>query len=391
MISVTEAIEIISKNSNHFKITSINIKDALGYILAENIYAPHNSPHFNQSAMDGYAFAFDNCNLAKSLPVIGEVQTGNCFKGNINSQEAIRIFTGAALPHNTDTVVMQEHVVNNNHCITINNANLIKGTNVRTIGSQTKQGELIAEKLDTLTPAAIAFIAGFGITNIKVFATPAISIITTGKELLQPNEKLSVGKIFESNSYALIAALKQMNITPLSSEIVDDDEPKIIETIKKNIHADMVILTGGVSVGDYDFVSSALEKCGVKKLFHKVKQKPGKPLYFGKINNTLVFGLPGNPASVLTCFYMYVAHAINCFSHQQYFKNIILPLANSYSKKAGLTFFLKGKVMDNMVYILDSQKSYKMNSFAKSNCIIELNEDREFFEKNEMVRVKLLL
>lgn len=391
MISVSEAIEIISKNSNHHTITTIHIKEALGYVLAEDIYAPFNSPHFNQSAMDGYAFSFDNCNLANTLQIIGEVQTGNCFTGNINSQEAIRIFTGAALPYNTDTVVMQEQVDLINNKITIKNSDLKKGSNVRTIGSQTKQGELIVEKFYTLTPAAIAFIAGFGINKINVFSTPTISIITTGKELLQPNETLIEGKIFESNSYALIAALQQMNITPLSSEIVDDDENKIVEAIKKNVHADILILTGGVSVGDYDFVSSALDKCGVVKLFHKVKQKPGKPFYFGKINNTLVFGLPGNPASVLTCFYMYVAHAINCLSHQQYFNNITLPLANSYSKKAGLTFLLKGRVKDNQVYILDNQESYKMNSFAKANCIIELNQDKENFEIGEMVNVKLLL
>lgn len=199
------------------------------------------------------------------------------------------------------------------------------------------------------------------------------------------------GKVYESNSFALAAVLKQMKISPTSIEMVDDDEGLIINAIKNTLNADILILTGGVSVGDYDFVNSALEKCGAIKIFHKVKQKPGKPFYFGKINHTLVFGLPGNPASVLSCFYMYVAEAVGYYTQKKYFKNATVTLAHHFQKKAGLTFFLKGKTDNNDVIILDNQESYKMNSFALANCLIELNPEKEFFEKGELVHIKLIV
>ena len=391
MIAVSEAKKLIAENCIYHKIIPIKIGDALDYVLAENIYAPFNSPHFIQSAMDGYAFNFDNWNGKDELTIVGEVQAGKCYDGPINKAEAVRIFTGAALPFNANTVVIQEHVEKKGNAIKILDTHLKNGINVRPIGSQTKQNELLLEKGHLLTPASIALLANFGIKTISVFSNPTISIITTGKELLQLNEELVEGKVYESNSFALAAVLKQMKITPTSIEMVDDDEGLIINAIKNTKNADILILTGGVSVGDYDFVNSALEKCGAIKIFHKVKQKPGKPFYFGKINHTLVFGLPGNPASVLSCFYMYVAEAVGYYTQKKYFKNATVTLAHHFQKKAGLTFFLKGKSDNNDVIILDNQESYKMNSFALANCLIELNPEKEFFEKGELVHIKLIV
>lgn len=209
--------------------------------------------------------------------------------------------------------------------------------------------------------------------------------------MIKPGEALSAGKVFESNSPGLKAALVQMNISPVTTEMVDDDETLIIRAIKRRLNSDILILTGGVSVGDYDFVAAALEKCEVKKVFHKVKQKPGKPFYFGKHQQTLVFGLPGNPASVLTCFYEYVSVAIGQLTKKEYFKKTELTLANDFSKKKGLTFFLKGKTNRNKVSILNDQESYKMNSFAEADCLIELEEAKEQFEKGDLVNVRMIV
>lgn len=390
MVSVSEAKKLIKENCLIEIIKEISLIQAVGFVIAEKMYAPFDTPHFNQSAMDGYAFSFEDWDKTSDLEIIGEVQAGNVFQEKISAMKAVRIFTGAALPKDVDTVVIQENVIRTDNTISIKNDLLKKGNNIRLIGSQTKKGELIAEANQIITPATISFLASFGIYKIKVYYNPSISIITTGKELLQQNEQLTEGKIYESNSYTLIAALQQMNISPTSVQTVDDDEAAITKTIRQQLQSNIVLITGGISVGDYDFVSSALEKCGVKKIFHKVKQKPGKPFYFGTFGQTLIFALPGNPASVLSCFYEYVVEAIGFFSKKNYYKKLQLPLANDYSKKRGLTFFLKGKIQNNSAFILSHQESYKMNSFAEANCLIELAEDKENYFKNDIVNVLML-
>jgi len=373
------------------KIIQVPLAGAGGFVLAENLFAPMDAPHYNQSAMDGYAFAYNDWDRKSGLDVIGEVQAGNTFKAGIKPMQALRIFTGAAVPPSADTVVIQENVQREDNVIFIKDPNLLKGNNVRIAGSQTKKADLVLQKGHLLTPASIALLAGLGISYVHVFSLPSVSIIATGKELLKHGECLVEGKIYESNSFGLNAVLHQMGIFPSSIQIVDDNETEICRAINNQLHVDILLITGGVSVGDYDFVIAALKKCAVKTIFHKVKQKPGKPLFFGTCNQSLVFGLPGNPASVLTCFYEYVAEAIKCYTQNQFFNISWMPLSKSFSKKAGLTFFLKGKIFHNKIEILDSQESYKMNSFALADGIIELEEPKEKFEQNEMVRVRVFV
>lgn len=387
MVTVQEAKNLIHKNCGSNKVEEIPLITACGFVLAEELYSPIDTPPFDQSAMDGYAFSFGDWDKHADLLIAGEVQAGNYLLSEIMPNQVIRIFTGAALPKNTDTVVMQEKVdVKNNH-IRIEDDKLIKGSNVRLRGSQTKKDDLVLSKNQLLTPAAISFLAGLGVEKVKVFSKPTVSIIVTGKELIKPGHAIEEGKIYESNSFGLIAALAQLNIRPVSVDNVDDDEEQIKNVICSRLQSDIVILTGGVSVGDYDFVSSALEKCGVKKIFHKVKQKPGKPLYFGKFQDSLVFGLPGNPASVLTCFYEYVVSAISLVTQKEYYHKLMLPLTNDYTKKPGLTYILKGLTGVENVTILQHQESYMMDSFAKANCLIELEEGKENFRQGELVPV----
>ena len=391
MISVAEAKRKIIENCPAPKIIQVPLAGAGGFVLAENLFAPMDAPHYNQSAMDGYAFAYNDWDRKSGLDVIGEVQAGNTFKAGIKPMQALRIFTGAAVPPSADTVVIQENVQREDNVIFIKDPNLLKGNNVRIAGSQTKKADLVLQKGHLLTPASIALLAGLGISYVHVFSLPSVSIIATGKELLKHGECLVEGKIYESNSFGLNAVLHQMGIFPSSIQIVDDNETEICRAINNQLHVDILLITGGVSVGDYDFVIAALKKCAVKTIFHKVKQKQGKPLFFGTCNQSLVFGLPGNPASVLTCFYEYVAEAIKCYTQNQFFNISWMPLSKSFSKKAGLTFFLKGKIFHNKIEILDSQESYKMNSFALADGIIELEEPKEKFEQNEMVRVRVFV
>ena len=146
-----------------------------------------------------------------------------------------------------------------------------------------------------------------------------------------------------------------------------------------------------MSVGDYDLVPKSLANCGVNKIFHTVKQKPGKPFYFGTYQQTLIFALPGNPAAVMTCFYEYIAPAISRFTKKEYFKSLLLPLSTDFVKKSGLTYFLKGKTSNHEVTILNQQESYLLNSFAIADCLIELEEDKEFVNQGENVRVLMII
>ncbi|TRX21698.1 molybdopterin molybdotransferase MoeA [Flavobacterium franklandianum] len=391
MINVKEAKKLIEENCCTLRVETLTLLEANGSILAEPIYAVIDTPPFHQSAMDGYAFSFENWDKKSDLTVIGEIQTGNYSNKIVQSNEVVRIYTGAPIPPGTDTVVMQEKISKDGNTIQILDPFLVKGTNVRPQGSQTQKGEMALQERQLLTPVAISFLAGIGISKVNVFSKPTVSIIVTGKELAAANDEISEGKIFESNSIGLIAALHQLGINPVSVEVVDDVEEEIEKAISNQLSSDILILTGGVSVGDYDLVPDSLEKCGVQKIFHKIKQKPGKPFYFGRHNQTLVFALPGNPAAVMSCFYEYVAQVISSFTQKEYFKKMAFPLADDFNKNAGLTFFLKGKMGEKAVTVLNNQESYKLNSFAVADCLIEFDEEKEIFKKGDLVNVRMIL
>jgi molybdopterin molybdotransferase len=265
------------------------------------------------------------------------------------------------------------------------------GNNVRPKGSEIKTAMLALEKYSSLSPAAIGFLAGIGIADVNVFPNPSISIIITGNELQSPGKTLRHGQVYESNSFALKAVLQQLHINKFDDQYATD-EPRTVTAILKTAlqKSDLVLLTGGISVGDYDFVLQAANECGVETLFHKVKQRPGKPLYFGKKEKKIVFGLPGNPSSVLTCFYQYVMPALEKMSRKKNFLQVMQTcLSKSYQKATGLTHFLKGFYDGNSATPFDAQESYRLSSFAKANCLIQINEDEAECRAGELVDIHL--
>lgn len=390
MISVNEAKNLILDLCNSDRIQTLPLIHSCGSVLAESVPAIIDTPPFHQSAMDGYAFAFELWDGVSPLMVVGEIQAGQTSGKVLKANEALRIFTGAAVPLGADTVVIQEKVVIQATHILIQAPGLMKGNNVRLQGSQTRKGEIALNRGQLITPAGISYLAGIGIPDVKVFK-PTVSILVTGKELSAAGDDLESGKIFESNAIGLTAALQQLDMNPEVVEVVDDVEEDLIQSITSNLNVDLLILTGGVSVGDYDLVPKSLANCGVSKIFHTVKQKPGKPFYFGTYHQTLIFALPGNPAAVMTCFYEYIAPAISRFTKKEYFKSLFLPLSVDFVKKSGLTYFLKGKTSNHEVTILNHQESYLLNSFAIADCLIELDEDKEFFKQGENVRVLMII
>lgn len=393
MLSVQEAKELISANTSLGSPVAIPLEHSLAKILGGTIYAPQSIPAFEQSAMDGYAFPYDAWKQQAGFEIAGEMAAGAAAPLSITANQAARIFTGAPMPAGADTVVMQEKVRVEGNQLIIEDGELLKGSNVRSVGSEIREGELALPQGSLLTPAAIGFLAGMGIHEVPVYPAPAITVIVTGNELQTPGKPLQYGQVYESNSFTLRTALQQMQISPVSFLAVEDDFDKLLHTIAQALSsADMVLLTGGVSVGNYDYVANALEVCGVTPVFHKLKQKPGKPLYFGTRDQQLVFGLPGNPSSVLTCFYEYV---YPCIREQMGYAQtnlsaIQVPLLNDFSKRPGLTHFLKGYWNEEGVKILQAQESYRMQSFAVCNCLIVLREEVTELHKGQLVEVHLL-
>ena len=392
MISVSEAKEIIRKNTSALESVQLPLSSACGLTLANEVYATLDIPGFPQSSMDGYALSFNGWNGNKELIIDGEIAAGSSISFELSANKAARIFTGAAVPVGADTVVMQERTRIENDKLIIEDEKLQQGTNVRPQGSEIKGGTLALTKGTKLSPGAIGFLANIGTHSVFVYPNPSVTIIVTGNELQEPGNDLGYGQVFDANSFSLTAALSLLNIKDVEIERVQDEPNRLIEVLRQSLErSDLVLLTGGVSVGDYDFVLQATTACGVEKLFHKVRQRPGKPLFFGKREKKIVFGLPGNPSSVLTCFYMYVVPALEQLSKRSIgYRTVETKLAKGYKKDAGLTHFLKGKYDGSAVTPLDAQESYKMRSFAEANCLIQLDEDVTEITAGSSVKVHLL-
>lgn len=400
MISFEKALHQIMHHTPSSSVQTIPLTNAQGYVLSTDISSPIDFPSFRQSAMDGYAMRKKEMENKNTLPDHHTIQAGDTKHSVLNEGEAMRIFTGAPVPEGADIVVMQEWIHQEEHMISLNqNHELFEGMNIRPIGSQNKKGETVMHQGEVLTPAAISFLSGLGITHMEVYAKPRVALLTTGKELIPPGMELQYGQIFESNSYGLMAALQQLQIRVTTSITCDDDLHSILQNVNQLLSTcDILLITGGVSVGDYDFVTTAMQQAQVETLFHKVKQKPGKPFYFGKKNQQLIFGLPGNPGSVMTCFYLYVYPAMRITMGHKIpsLPCFYLPVKEIehekkvYAKKKGLTHFIKAHMEQGQVTILSDQESYKMNSFAKANAMVILDEEKEDLCIGETVQTLLL-
>jgi len=391
-IEVSEAKKLIRDHIKTPDPVKVSIAAAAGLILAEDVYALTDVPPFNQSSMDGYALNYEGWKQNNTLKIEGLAQAGLAEQSPLQIQNTCRIFTGAAVPPGADTVVMQEKVDIQDGKLIIKDPSLLAGQNVRIQGSEAKKGELALEKGCLLNAPAIGFLAGLGIHELMAYPGPNLSIILTGNELQQPGLPLAYGQVYESNSYALNAAIREAGILNVDVFSAEDDLKVLIEVLGIAMEqSSLVLLTGGVSVGDYDFVIRAAEANGVEQVFHKIRQKPGKPIYFGKKGNKYIFGLPGNPASVLTCFYEYVYPAIGLLSKREKdLKRMSGILETDMKKPAGITHFLKAYFDGKYVKDLKAQESFRLSSFAKANCLIILDEDRTEYKAGEEVEIHIL-
>lgn len=391
MVSVEEAKELLAAYLPAIASEVTTVTSSLGCVLAKNVMSPINMPPFPQSAMDGYALGGDTFTTNSSFKVIGEVAAGSSNKFQLGENEAVRIFTGAPVPESATAVVQQEWVERDGDSIAINK-DVAPQMHIRPEGEQMKTGDVALEKGTLITPAGVGFLSMLGITEVEVFSKPNVTVLVTGNELVKPGNELAYGQIFESNSTMLISALEKEGISA-SSQNVPDNLDQTIDFISKALeNNEILIVTGGISVGDHDHVGTALNELGVEEVFYKVAQKPGKPIFFGTKGTKAIFALPGNPAASLSCFYEYVIPALRKASGRSdtSLASIQLPLASGAIRSIPRAQFLKAKVSDNQVSILDGQSSAMLNSFAHANALVYIPANNGEIAGGTLVETHLL-
>jgi molybdopterin molybdotransferase len=390
MISVEEAIATVKKTIKKTSKTEvIPLSSALGHILSTDVLSPINMPPFRQSAMDGYAIHLSD---SMEYEIVSEIKAGDADSTVLKSGQAARIFTGAAVPDSANAIAIQEHVTAKNNTLTLEKE-VKPAANIRDLGEQVKKGQLALPEGSVINAAAIGFLASLGISEVSVYTKPSVAIITTGNELVPAGTPLKHGEIYESNAIMLQATLNEHHYNKVSVFKVNDNFDETVSQIR-NVMSDhdFVVITGGISVGDYDFVGKALEKLQVNQLFYEVKQKPGKPLYFGKKEGTIIFALPGNPAASLSCFYIYVLLALELSSGNRGFSlpRIKARSRSDFYKKGDRAQFLKAYYEQSEVSILDGQSSSMLHTFAIANSLVYVPSDKLEIRTNEAIDVIML-
>lgn len=389
MIAIDEAFSILSKTIFTLPQATISLENALRYVTAETILSPINMPPFRQSNMDGFALSLHH---ELTYEIVGEIKAGDSKPIQLQPGQAVKIFTGAAVPDTAQAVIQIEKVSVNGNQLFLQES-VLPETNIRPLGSQIKKNEIALEKGTILTPAAIGFLAGLGFTAVKVYQKPTVGIVITGNELIPAGQPLAYGQVYESNAIMLQTALMETHYNQVQVYQVDDHFDNTKSILEKAIQAhDVVLVSGGISVGDYDFVGQALQSLDVETLFYKVNQKPGKPLMAGNLNDTIIFALPGNPAASLTCFYVYVKPTLEQLSgiKTDYQTTIQKPLAHDYLVNNSRSQFLKAILSDDVVTILSHQDSSMLDSFALANALVSVPNGNYDLRQGDKVAVYLL-
>ena len=357
-------------------IIEVATMDSFGYIIGEDILSPINVPNYKNSAMDGYAVKASYLPTSESKPfkLVGTSWAGTPYSGVVNNNECIRIMTGAKVPDDTDTVIMQEHITKEDDNIVISTGHKAE-QNVRCEGEDIKQGDIVLTKGKLINAAEMGLIASLGFAKVKVLRQLKISFFSTGDELRGVGETLEDGQIFDSNRYTIFGMLQKLNVQINDMGVIPDDREKI-ETafLTAAEQSDVIITSGGVSVGDADFVKETLEKLGQIN-FWKLAIKPGKPLAYGKVGNAMFLGLPGNPVSVMATYYQLGLPAIQHLSGNKHYKSVIAKAraTEHFYKRPGRLDFQRAIFSyddngDLVVKGVGMQASHILSGMSLANC-----------------------
>lgn len=357
-------------------IIEVATMDSFAYIIGEDILSPINVPNYRNSAMDGYAVKADDLPATdtKKFKLVGTSWAGTPYSGIVNENECIRIMTGAKLPDDADTVIMQEHITKEDDSIIITSGHKAE-QNVRCPGEDIKQGSVVLTKGTRINAAEMGLIASLGFAKVKVFRQLKVSFFSTGDELKGVGEKLEDGQIYDSNRYTIFGMLQKLNVKINDMGVIPDVREKIEAAfLTAAEQSDVIITSGGVSVGDADFVKETLEKLGQIN-FWKLAMKPGKPLAFGKVNDAVFLGLPGNPVSVMATYYQLGLPAIQHLSGNKNYKAVIAKarVTEHFYKRPGRLDFQraifsyddKGELV---VKGVGMQASHVLSGMSLANC-----------------------
>jgi molybdopterin molybdotransferase len=372
------------------------LRESIGRILGQEILSPLDVPSGTNSAMDGYAVSGDDIpeSGTRELKLVGTTMAGQPLNKVVKPGECVRIMTGAIMPEGTDTVIMQEHVQQTGDSVLIDHTTG-KGANVRQAGEDIAINDRVFSSGIRLTPAEIGVIASLGIGKVKVVRKIKVAFFSTGDELRSIGETLESGQIYDSNRYSLYGMLIRLGAEIIDLGVVRDERMALKKALESAAEqADVVITSGGVSVGEADYVKEMLESIGEIN-FWKVAMKPGRPLAFGHINNTLFFGLPGNPVSVMVTFYQFVQPALRYLMGEddidtQTFK---VRCKSKLKKRPGRVEYQRGILQrdDNgelVVYKTGAQGSGILRSMAQANCFIILPMESDTVMPDSLVDVQ---
>lgn len=387
---IKEAIQPVTDSEK------VDLESALGRVLAEDLVAPINIPFDRNSAMDGYALSSKAIDATQpfTLALAGTSWAGKPYAGKVEAGQCVRIFTGAVVPENADSVVVQEQVSIDGENITFP-ANTAAYRNIREAGEDVKQGDLLCPSQRQLTPADIGLLAATGIVDVSVKRKLNIAFLSTGDELISLGQPPESGKIYDSNRYMLAGLLADPSYNTVDMGTIPDDRQLLEDTLKKGAeNNDVLITTGGASVGDADYIHDILASCGEVK-FWKIAIKPGKPLAFGKIGMCYFFGLPGNPISAMVTFKQFVAPALKRLSGAAATKPLRLQATctTALKKAPGRQEFQRGILTqdaDGNFFVASAghQGSHILSSMSRANCYIILLTEQKGVASGEPVWVE---
>lgn len=399
--TVEEALETILGTVKPLGVEEVSLFDAAGRVLSRDVAADADIPALDNSAMDGYAVVHEDTAGASRdrpavLPVTGEIRAGGDFAGKkVARGAALRIMTGAPIPGGADAVIPFEDTSEEGDRVKILRS-VTKGENIRLAGEDIPKGALVLKKGDRLKPADIGLLASLNYARVPVHRTPSVAIFSTGDEIIEVGADMRPGQIRNSNAYSLHAGVRKYGITPLHLGIARDTVDDTRRSFREAMESDIVITTGGVSMGKYDFVGQVMEGLGIEILVETIKMKPGKPCIFGKNANRFFFGLPGNPVSTMVSFIQFVRPAILRLMGAA---RTSLPVVNAVlreeiRKKLDRTHFIRARFMveggEFHVTTTGPQGSGILRSMSEANCLIILPAGVERAVAGERVSIQLI-
>ncbi len=346
LLSVSEAKKIILEHARPFESEKVPLRETQGRVAAANIFADRDYPPFNRAAVDGFAVNSQYINTDNPLAIAGEVLAGSFWHGEPCPEKAIRVMTGAPVPPFMDTMIPVEKTAINDHAVSFLSAVIKKGQNIALKGEDLTAGREIPIKGRIIQWLEYAALAALGIRQLSVFRLPVVRIVSTGNEIKSADSAVSDYQIRDSNAYSIEGFLRKYSIIPDSVTHVPDDLQQLQLTFN-NQQSDILIVSGGVSMGEADFVPKALEQAGYKCLFHKVAIKPGKPLWVGTKGRSIAFALPGNPVSVQVALKIFVEPYIRKSFLAEEQTCIVLPLDIERTKKSDMTEYFPVRISDH--------------------------------------------